>query len=212
MAERQEETPIENHIEVEEVQASAEQDANESAALAERSRTEVDGEKPGFEGPLREESQIAPQEDSIREEPHRSGKRKYVMALIVLLCAVIGISGGLLIWKKYFSSPETSAAVPQGCSYGLKPFFVPLSKSGSKKFIRVTIALELSGRDSSKQIANHIEDVRSGILKILVNIPDNNLETTQWKDLLGAEIASAVNLLVEGNIVKEVIFNDLLVI
>jgi len=212
MAERQEETLKENHIEVEEVQERAEQDAKESAALKEKSDTELDAEGLGFEGPLQEESQGEPKKDSIRGEPGRSGKRKYVMALIFLLCLVIGISGGLLIWTQYFSSPESDSAASQGYSYGLKPFFVPLSKSGSKRFLRVTMAFELSGRDSTNQIVTHIEEVRSGILKILVTIPPKTAENPQGKDLLAAEIAAAVNLLVEGNIVKRVIVSDLLVI
>jgi flagellar basal body-associated protein FliL len=212
MAERQEETLQENHIEVEKVQESAEQDAEESAALKERSRTESDGEGPGAEEPPQEESRAAPPEDGIPGKAGRSGTRKYVMAAIFLMCMLIGISGGLLIWKRYFSSPESVSPAAQGYSYDLKPFFVPLSKSGSKKFLRVTITLELPGRNSSQQIVKNIEEVRSSILKLLLNTPGHNDENAQWKDLLAAEITSALNLLAEGNVVKGVIFKDLLVI
>jgi flagellar basal body-associated protein FliL len=207
MAERQEETLHENHIEVEEVQERAEEDAKESAALKESPRTPSDAE-----GPRQEESREEPKKDSIQGEPGRSGKKKYVMALILLLCVIIGISGGLLIRAQYFSSPESASAAPQEYLYGLKPFFVPLSKNGSKKFLRLTISLNLSGSNSTTQIVTHIEKVRSGIMNLLVNIPPKNVENPQWKDLLAAEIASAVNRLVEGNVVKGVIINDLLVV
>jgi flagellar FliL protein len=212
MPEQQEETLQENHIEVEKVQESAEQDAEESAALTERSRTESDGEGVGTEEPPREEGRAAPPEDGIPGKAGRSGTRKYVMAAILLLCMVIGIGGGLFLWKRYFSAPVSIAPAAQGYAYDLKPFFVPLSKSGSKKFLRVTITLELPGRNSSQQIATNIEEVRSSILKLLLNASAHNDENTQWKDLLAAEIASAVNLLAAGKIVKGVVFKDLLVI
>jgi len=212
MAERQEETLQENHIEVEKVNESAEQDAEESAALTERSRTESDGAGAEAEEPPQEESRAVPPEDGIPEKAGRSGTRKYVMAAILLRCMAIGVSGGLLLWKRYFSAPETVSPAAQGYAYDLKPFFVPLSKSGSKKFLRVTITLELPGRNSSQQIVKNIEEVRSNILKLLLNTPGHNDENTQWKDLLAAEIASTVNLLAERKIVKGVILKDLLVI
>jgi flagellar FliL protein len=172
----------------------------------------VDAEAAKFEGPLQEESQGEPKKDSMQGEPGLSGTRKYVMALIVVLCLLIGISGGLLIRTQYFSSPASDAAASRGYAYGLKPFFVPLSKAGSKKFLRVTIDLELSGSNSTKQIVTHIEAVRTSIMNILVTIPPNNIDKLQREGLLAEEIISVVNHLVEGNVVNGVIFKDLLVI
>jgi flagellar basal body-associated protein FliL len=212
MAERHEKTLTENRMEGEEVQERAEQDVKKSAALEERSDTAADAEAAKFEGPLQEESRGEPKQDSIQGKPGLSGTRKYAMALIVSLCLLIGISGGLLLRTQYFSAPESDSAAPRGYAYGLKPFFVPLSASGPKKFLRVTIDLELSGSNSTTQIVTHIEAVRTGIMKILVNIPPNNIDNLRREGLLAEEIISVVNHLVEGNVVNGVIFKDLLVI
>ena len=203
MAERPEENFKENLIEVDGAQKRAEQDAIKSAAHKETSRTEL-----GVDGPLQEE----PKEDAIRGNAGRSRKWKYITAFLLLLCLAIVVSGGLLMRTQYCSSPRTDSAATQEYLYGLKPFFVPLSKPESKKFLRMTIALELSGKNAPKQIATHAEEVRTSILKTLVSIPPRDMEIKQVEDLLSEQIISAINLLIEGNIVKGVIFNDLQVV
>ena len=122
----------------------------------------------------------------------------------------------MFIWTNYFAPDDgkgLALGVPQGPVYELKPFFVPLNlNAGSKKFMRLTLVLELSDESSYKQIKKRIEEIRSNIFKILVNSSPKNIENTKGKEVLAEKIISIINLLLAENTVKKVFFKEVLVI
>jgi flagellar basal body-associated protein FliL len=130
-----------------------------------------------------------------------------------LLLVVIMISGGVFIWARYFTSDKGLAPnSSRGYEYELKPFFVPLAKAESGKFLRVNMIIELADKRSSKQIVKRIEGVRGSILNILINVSPKNIESSQGKEVLAEEITSTINLLLGEEIVKGVFFNEVLVV
>jgi len=183
-----------------------------------RSKTELDVE--GLDAA--KISQGGGEEDKTADEQKekfqkkRISKREYILTIFTVLLLLIMICGGMLMLARYFASDgEKGLAldVPQGPVYELKPFFVPLNlKDGSKKFMRLTLVLELSDESSYKQITKRIEGVRSNIFKILFNFSPKNIENTQGREVLAEKIISILNLLLAENIVKKVFFKDVVVI
>jgi len=120
----------------------------------------------------------------------------------------------VFIWARYFASDdgkEADLSAIQGPVYELKPFFIPLnSKAESKNFMRLTMVLELCDESDNKQILKQIEQIRSNVFKILINVSPAKI---QWeRRVLAEEILSTINLLIEKEIVKRVFFKDVLVI
>lgn len=170
-----------------------------------RSKTELD-----LEGIDTEE---VPQEEKFQKK--RISKREYILVVFAVLLILIMASGSVFIWARYFASDEEGLAlsVPQGPVYELKPFLVPLNtKAESKKFMRLTLVLELDDESSYKKITKRIEEVRGNVFKILVKVSPKKIEYPDEKKALAEKIISTINLLLAKNTVKNVLFKDMLVI
>jgi len=146
----------------------------------------------------------------------RTSKREYILTIFTVLLLLLMICGGVLISTRYFTSDDRKGLaldVLQEPVYELKPFFVPLNlKARSKKFMRLTLVLELSDESAYKKITKRIEEVRSNIFKILFNFSPKNIENAQGKEILAEKIISILNLLLAEDSVKKVLFKDVVVI
>ena len=160
-----------------------------------RSSTELDLEGLDLDkNPAVEEKTDDTQKETSQKK--KRGKKEYILISVSLLLLVIVISGGVFIGAGYFTSDKGVALnSSRGYEYELKPFFVPLAKAESRKFLRVNMIIELSDKRSSKQIVKRIEEVRGSILSILINVPPKNIENSQGKEVLAEEITSTINLL-----------------
>jgi len=191
------------------------QDDNAAEDSKGRSRTELDSEGLGTEELLEAAATEEKTDDTQKGIPQKKKgrKREYILMAVSLLLVVIVISGGVFIWARYFASNEGLALkASRGYEYGLKPFFVPLAKTKSRKFLRVDMILELADKRASKQIVKRIEEVRGSILNILINASPKNIESSQEKEVLAKEIVSTINFLLGQKIVKRIFFNELLVV
>lgn len=194
-----------------------EQQSEEAAAEdTERSKTELDTEDLDIEeipqGDAGEDKAVEKKEE--KPQRRRIGKREYIMISVSLLLALIVMCGGVFIWARYFASDDGKrvalSASPEPV-YELKPFFIPLnSKDASKKFMRLTLVLELDDENSHKKITKQMEEVRSNIFKILVSVSPKKV---QWeRKVLAEEITSAINLLLKEENVTKAFFKEVVVI
>ncbi|KPJ61879.1 MAG: hypothetical protein AMJ42_00675 [Deltaproteobacteria bacterium DG_8] len=220
MADEREKDREEKEVKAEEGAREKEQQGEKGAAegAKKRSKTELDIEGLDVEEVPQEDAGKDEAADKQEEKIQKEGisKRDFILTIFTVLLLLVMISGGVFIWARYFASKEgegLALSVPQGPVYELKPFFVPLNSDvKSKKFMRLTLVLELSDETSYKQITKCIEEVRSNIFKIIVNASPKNIENTQGKEVLAEKIISIINLLLAENIVKKVFFKDVLVI
>jgi len=182
-----------------------------------RSKTELDLEgidlsEAPQEGGEKDET-ADKQEEKFQKK--RISKREYILVVFAVLLILIMASGSVFIWARYFASDEEGLAlsVPQGPVYELKPFLVPLNtKAESKKFMRLTLVLELDDESSYKKITKRIEEVRGNVFKILVKVSPKKIEYPDEKKDLAEKIISTINLLLAKNTVRNVFFKDMLVI
>ncbi len=190
------------------------QDGKAAEDSQRRSSTELDSEGLALDEDLKENAAEEKTDDTQKEIPQKKKRgREYILISVSLLLVVIMISGGVFIWARYFTSDKGLALnSSRGYEYELKPFFVPLAKAESKKFLRVNMIIELADKRSSKQIVKRIEGVRGSILNILINASPKNIESSQGKEVLAEEITSTINLLLGEEIVKGVFFNEVLVV
>ena len=183
-----------------------------------RSKSELDTEDIDVEEVPAKDAGNDKETDTPEEAPQKKGvdKRKYSMVGISLLLVLIVVSGAVFIWARYFSSDsEKNLAldVPLGAVYELKPFFVSLNTSAkSKKFMKITLILELYDGSADRQIKKRIEEVRSRVFGTLTGVSPSNIENNRGKKLLAEEIISIINLVLAGKVIKNVYFKDVVVI
>jgi flagellar basal body-associated protein FliL len=183
-----------------------------------RSKSELDRAGLAVEEITAKDAEKDQETDKPKETPQKKGvgKKEYSMIGISLLLVLIVTISGVFIWARYFSSDNEEILAlnaPQGVVYELKPFFLPLkTKAKSKKFMRMTLILELYDESSDRQIKKRIEEVRNRVFKVLTNVSPTNIENNRGKKLLSEEIISIINLVLAGKVIKNVYFRDIVVI
>ena len=193
-------------------------DEKERTGSDDRSKRELDVEGLDVEEITAKDAEMDQETDTPKETPQKKGvgKEEYILIGISLLLVLIVVSSSVFIWARYFSSEnEKNLALdaPLGAVYELKPFFVPLNTSAkSKKFMRLTLILELYDGSSDRQIKKRIEEVRNRVFKTLTNVSPTNIENNRGKKLLAEEIISIINLVLSGKVIKNVYFRDVVVI
>jgi len=132
-----------------------------------------------------------------------------------LILIIIMTTGFLMMWNKISSfesqgkeesqkaSGEESADVMIGHTYPLDTFIVNLAGQDVKRYLRVTLELELSDPELSEEIEKRIPQIRDTILMILPTKGAEGIQSVEGKTALRDEIITKLNtLLVKGNILN----------
>ena len=143
---------------------------------------------------------------------------KILLLLIgVLMVLMMGMGGGLfLMWNKLSTlSLQTNANAstqsgqsaalkhPLGPIYTLDTFIVNLADKGGKRYLRVTIDLELQNSEMQAEIVKRLPQVRDSILMILPSKRFDDISSMDGKVALREEIIDSLNgFLTQGKITK----------
>jgi flagellar protein FliL len=151
-----------------------------------------------------------------------SKKNIFIMSGIALIVfAVIG-GGFFMLWQKLsaLDKPKEaeSAKVPEKSDHGgmgpvfsLDSFIVNLSDQGGKRYLRVTMGLELGDPKSAEELTKRLPQVRDNILMILPSRKVDELQTTEGKNSLRNEIISNLNVLLGKEVVKKIYFTEFVI-
>jgi flagellar FliL protein len=141
------------------------------------------------------------------------------VSLIVL--AVIG-AGFFMLWQKLSAldkpKPAVSAKAPEkidqsgiGPIFSLDSFIVNLSDQGGKRYLRITMGLELGDPKSAEVLTKRLPQVRDSILMILPARKVEELQTAEGKISLRTEIISELNALLGKEIVKKIYITEFVI-
>ncbi len=141
------------------------------------------------------------------------------IALIVL--AVIG-GGFFMLWQKLSAlekpkegevpkAPEKSDQVGMGPVFALDSFIVNLSDQGGKRYLRVTMGLELGEPKAAEELTKRLPQIRDSILMTMPSRKVDELQTTEGKNSLRTEIISNLNVLLGKEIVKKIYFTEFVI-
>ena len=185
------------------------------------SSTGVPPEREGGEEAATQENSADAEKDQATEvsdgrvQKGRMSTGEYLLIGFSVLLILIVVGGGMFIWARY-GTPGDEQDVAMELSkthfHTLKPFFVPLRpKAGAEKFLRVNIALELSGKHS-KQFVKNSEKVRGAIVQILLTAVPKDLEYSHGKKALMDKMIAAINHSLEKTVVSGVRFTDVVIL
>jgi len=140
-----------------------------------------------------------------------------VLLIGVLMVLMMGMGGGLfLMWNKLSTislqananagtQSGQGAAVRQslGPIYTLDTFIVNLADKGGKRYLRVSIDLELQNPEMQIEIVKRLPQVRDSILMILPSKRFDDISSMDGKVALRGEILETLNgFLTQGQITK----------
>ena len=140
-----------------------------------------------------------------------------VLLIGVLMVLMMGMGGGLfLMWNKLSIislQANANAGVQTGQGetgkqslgpiYALDTFIVNLADKGGKRYLRVSIDLELGNPDMQVEIVNRLPQVRDSILMILPSKRFDDISSVDGKVALRDEILATINgFLTQGQITK----------
>ena len=143
-----------------------------------------------------------------------------IMSVVVLFMGTVG-AGFFILWNKISQIPQNPAiaddvAVEEeenaiGPLYSLDTMIVNLADHGGKRYLRVTMALELSDPDALTTIESRLPQVRDAILMILPTKNYADVSTTDGKIALRSEVMEKINSLMTKGQVNNIYFTEFVV-
>ena len=153
-----------------------------------------------------------------------SNKLLFIVLGVVLLL-VVGMGGGLfMMWSK-MSAINTQIATAAEAKDGQKAtdpvmigpimaldtFIVNLADAGGKRFLRVTIDLELSNPEMQDEMKTRLPQVRDAILMILPTKHFDDISSTEGKMTLRDELLASLNEFLTTGQINNIYFKEFVV-
>lgn len=160
--------------------------------------------------------------DEVEIEDQGPAKKSPVKMIIILLVVILALGGGgYYAYITYFKEqapvegaskePVQEEAVTLGVMFPMDPFVVNLAGSQGKRFLKVTVSLELSAPEVHVEIKENIQKITDSILVLLSSKNFEDVYSVQGKFKLKDEITTRVNrFLVLGHI-KEAYFTEFII-
>lgn len=153
---------------------------------------------------------------------------KMLIIVIAAVVLVLGAMGGgfMMMWSKMNTalvqvqsqnSAEEEAQTPpedenaMGPIYKMDTLIVNLADQGGKRYLRVTMELELSGPEVLDEIAKRLPQLRNAILMVLPSKQYSDISTTQGKLALSEELMAKMNGILKTGTVKTIYFTEFVV-
>lgn len=143
-----------------------------------------------------------------------------IVSVAVLFMGIMG-TGFFILWNKISQMPQEPNRVEDmavqeeenviGPVYALDTMIVNLSDHGGKRYLRVTMALELSDSEAVATIESRLPQVRDAILMILPTKNYDQISTTEGKVALRNQVMETVNRLMTKGRVNNIYFTEFVV-
>jgi flagellar protein FliL len=144
-----------------------------------------------------------------------------IAAALLFVMALMG-GGFFIIWTKMsaLSAPVPTAEeevveeeVPEeiGPLYSLGTLIVNLADEGGKRYLRVSIELELESPEMTEEVEKRLPQVRDSILMILPTKTFADINTTPGKIAVRDELLAAMNAIVKTGKINNLYFTEFVV-
>ena len=149
---------------------------------------------------------------------------KILIILIgVMMVFVLGLGGGFfMMWNK-LSAMETQTQSPSdqeasvpveellGPIYPLDTFIVNLADKGGKRYLRITIDLELDDKELESEVTKRLPQVRDSILTILPTKSFEDISSAKGKTALRDEMLERINGMLARGQITNIYFKEFVV-
>ena len=142
----------------------------------------------------------------------------------VLFIVMIGLTGGLfMIWTKLstteaqaqnaVTTQEQDPQVQQslGTIFPMDTFIVNLADDGGKRYLRITMDLELTQDTAADDLKKRLPQIRDSILMVLPSKRFEDIRTVEGKTSLRGEIIANLNELFGKESISNIYFTEFVV-
>ena len=143
-----------------------------------------------------------------------------IISVAVLFMGMVG-AGFFILWNKISQVPLDPSKVAEmpveeeenaiGPLYTLDTMIVNLSDHGGKRYLRVTMALELSDPEAVATIESRLPQIRDAVLMILPTKTYDDVSTTDGKIALRNQVMEKINALMTKGRVNNIYFTEFVV-
>jgi flagellar FliL protein len=145
-----------------------------------------------------------------------------ILGVVVLFIGMMG-AGFFILWSKLPASapaavsPEGQHAESNQEEQGLGPLYslgtliVNLADEGGKRYLRVSIEMELSDKTLQEQLEKRLPQIRDTILMILPTKTYKDINTTEGKQALRTQIISELNKYFSTGSITNLYFTEFVV-
>ncbi|MFO7716053.1 flagellar basal body-associated protein FliL [Desulfosarcina sp.] len=143
-----------------------------------------------------------------------------IVVAAVLFMGMVG-AGFFILWNKVSQLPLDPSKVDDlsveeeenviGPLYSLDTMIVNLADHGGKRYLRVTMALELSDPEALASIESRLPQVRDAILMILPTKNYDDVSTSEGKVALRSQVMEKINSLMTKGRVNNIYFTEFVV-
>ena len=150
-------------------------------------------------------------EDQGKPEKKKKSPLIKIIVLVVLLAALGG--GGFFGYVKFFKKepPPKEPEVEQSVSAEAGSFLVNLSDPGGKRYLKVGMQFELSGKKANDELTRRNVEVRDMIIMLLSSKEYSEIGNATGKLTLKRELLARLNKMLRDGQVKEIYFTEFLV-
>ncbi len=146
-----------------------------------------------------------------------------IIAVVAILFLTIIGAGFFMMWNKMSSVVAKTQNTPAqdietkendsdiGAVYSLDSFIVNLSGDGGKRYLRVTMEMEMDNEKLSEEMAKRLPQIRNAILMILPEKKYEDISDKKGKTALGEEIINTVNELLKTGTIKNIYFTEFVI-
>ena len=170
---------------------------------------------------------MAEDEDILEELEAPGGKKKMGMIIGIIVGLLILGGGGYYAYINFFKEKpaeekpadgeEAKEAAPVekdvdlGLMFPLDPFVVNLAGSEGKRFLKVTISLELSTPEVNLELKENIQKITDSILVLLSSKAFEDVYSVEGKFKLKDEMTTRVNRFLVVGHVKDAYFTEFII-
>ncbi len=153
-------------------------------------------------------------EEVVEEGVEVKKSKKGLFIIIIIAVLVLGGGGFGAYWFLLRTPPPTAAELAEIEAakkpepvilpvFALKPFVVNLADKKSRRYLKVTMKLELSNEDLLEEVDKRRAQLRDVVLTLLSSKTAAEISTLEGKFLLRQDIIKRVNVnLVTGKVTK----------
>ncbi|MBL7202888.1 MAG: flagellar basal body-associated FliL family protein [Desulfobacteraceae bacterium] len=150
-------------------------------------------------------------------------KKGFILAISFLIVAM-GVGAGLFVfWDKVSGTvPETVESTEEVAEkkdvkvtikslLSLDTFVVNLADPGGRRYLRITMTLELKDKDFDAEAKKNVPQMRDRILLILPAKNFKDIRTASGKESLRKEIIAQLNPLLDKNEITNLYFQEFVI-
>jgi len=155
---------------------------------------------------------------------NKKSKKGLMILVVCFAVIVLGVGAGLyILWDKVSGvAPETLESAEKMAEkkdvkvkvkvlLSMETFVVNLADPGGKRYLRVTIALEIDDKDFIEEAKKNVPKMRDKVLLILPQKKFKDIRTSSGKDSLRKEIIAQLNPLLNKCKITDLYFQEFVI-